>query len=195
MFLKCEESPFAHTISGRRFQVLERMTVKSPRSPYMISGHDQTGEARTSMRRNIIAVGLLCLPLTITTACRRGDDYGVLVAKFDDDGRLFKTKIFLPAAEDNYRFNFELRHGDTVCSLTGQLGSKELIDSESCEGIGGNGKITCNDDRSRKLRWSMTSCSAGNGRSIGKKGRHFYFGFDRNKDRALDQLAKAQRAN
>ncbi|MBS1229370.1 MAG: hypothetical protein H6R17_2647 [Proteobacteria bacterium] len=147
------------------------------------------------MRRNIIAVGLLCLALSITTACRRGDEYGVLVAKFDDDGPLFKTKIFLPAAEDNYRFNFELRQGNTVCSLTGQLGGKELPDAENCGGIRGDGKISCNDDRSRRLRWSMTSCSAGHGRSVGKKGRHFYFGFDHNKDRALDQLAKAQRTN
>jgi len=147
------------------------------------------------MRRNFIAHGLLCLILSITTACRRGEEYGFLVAKFDDERQLFKTKIFLPTAEDNYRFNFELRQADLVCSLTGQFAGKELPDSDRCEGIGGDGKITCNDGRTRKLRWLMTSCLAGHGRSIGKKGRHFYFGFDRNKDRALDQLAKAQRAN
>ena len=147
------------------------------------------------MRMHFITVGLLCLSLLITTACRRGDEYGVLVAKFDDDGQLFKAKIFLPTAEDNYRFNFALRQGDAVCSLTGQPSGKQLPDSDSCEGIEGDGKITCNDGRTARLRWLMTSCLAGHGRSIEKKGRHFFFGFDRNKDRALDQLASAQRTN
>jgi hypothetical protein len=132
--------------------------------------------------------------LSITTACRRDNEYGVLVAKFDDDSQLFKAKIFLPTSEDNYRFNFELRQGDAECSLTGQLRGKDLPVQALCEGTEGDGKITCNDGRSQRLRWLMTSCLGGHGRSVGKKGGHFFFGFDRNKERALDQLAKAQRA-
>lgn len=142
----------------------------------------------------LAVAGLICLLLLITAACRRDSDYGVLVAKFDDDSQLFKAKIFLPKAEDNYKFNFELRQGDTVCALTGQLVGKELPDQDNCEGVKGDGKIACNDDRSLRMRWVLSSCLGGHGRSVGKKGRRFFFGFDRNKERALDQLAKAQRA-
>ena len=143
----------------------------------------------------LVTVGLICLLLSITAACRRDSEYGVLVAKFDDDSQLFKAKIFLPKAEDNYQFNFELRQGNKVCSLTGQLKGKELPDQDSCEGIKGDGKIACNDNRSLRMRWVLTSCLGGHGRSVGKNGLRFFFGFDRNKERALDQLAKAQRAN
>lgn len=143
----------------------------------------------------LITAGLICLLLSITAACRRDSEYGVLVAKFDDDSQLFKAKIFLPKVEDNYQFNFELRQGDTVCSLTGQLSGKDLPDQDRCEGIKGDGKIVCNDGRSQRMRWLLTSCLGGHGRSVGKKARRFFFGFDRNKERALDQLAKAQRAN
>ena len=142
---------------------------------------------------SLATAGVICLLLSITAACRRDSEYGILVAKFDDDSQLFKAKIFLPKSEDNYRFNFELRQGDTACSLTGQLAGKEIPPPDDCEGIKGDGKIACNDDRSLRTRWVITSCLGGHGRSVGKKGRRFYFGFDRNKERALDQLAKAQR--
>ncbi|MBL8414283.1 MAG: hypothetical protein JNM42_07590 [Propionivibrio sp.] len=117
------------------------------------------------------------------------------MAKFDDEGQLFKTKILLPTAEDNYRFNFELRQGNVVCSLTGELHEKEAPLADNCDGMKGDGRITCNDGRTRRLRWLLTSCIGGHGRSIAGKGENFFFGFDHNKDRALDQLAKAQRAN
>jgi len=147
------------------------------------------------MRRNFITAGLLCLTLSIATACRRGNEYGVLVAKFDDEAQLFKAKIFLPTAKDKYQFNFELRQGHVVCSLTGQLTEKEFPDSDSCEGIKGDGKITCNNGRTQRMRWLLTSCLSGYGQSVGNMGLNFFFGFDHNKDRALDQLAKVQRAN
>jgi len=135
------------------------------------------------------------MSLSITTACHRDNKYGVLVAKFDDEGQLFKAKILLPTADDNYRFNFELRQGNVKCSLTGQITEREFPDSDSCEGIKGDGKFTCNNGSTQRIRWLQTSCIGGHGRSIGGKGENFFFGFDHNKDRALDQLAKAQRAN
>lgn len=147
------------------------------------------------MLKSIVTSVLILTFSMAVTACRSGSEYGVLVAKFDDGAQLFKAKIFLPAVEDRYQFNFELRQGKLVCSLTGQRKEKELVVADRCEGIKGEGKISCNDGYAQRLRWLQTSCLGGHGRSIGKKGRHFYFGFDHNKERALDQLAKAQQAN
>lgn len=143
---------------------------------------------------NLILLAItLCVPL-IVSACNPDKRNGVFVAEFANESNLliFKPNITLPSPEDDYRFNYELRKGATVCTLTGELDIKEAPPDDECPGTKGRGKISCNDGKSMKLRWSLTSCRGGFGKSTSKGNTKLYFGFDRNKERALDQLNKAK---
>ena len=139
----------------------------------------------------VLIVLAIMLPLVITT-CQREKGFGMLVAEYSDGSTrtLFRTKVLLPKPEDGYRFSYELRSGDKVCTLTGELDIKEIPAADECTGTKGRGKIVCNDGKPMKVRWSMSSCQGGSGRSMGKGKARFFFGYAHNKERAQDQLAR-----
>ena len=125
-------------------------------------------------------------------ACRPEKGYGMLVADYSDGSTrtLFRTRVVLPRPEDSYRFNYELRSGEKICTLTGELNLKEIPANDECPGTKGRGKISCNDGKPMKIRWSMSSCQDGSGRSMGKGKAKFYFGYAHNKESAQDLLAR-----
>jgi len=146
-------------------------------------------------RLKFIVTASICLIALVTSACRSGNATGVLVGGFADEKPIFRTKIVLPSRDEEYQLRYELHQGNTVCLLTGKLPREELPTFNNCKGQTGTGRISCNDGRAMNLQWTLTSCEGGMGWSVETTGPSFFFGFEHDKERALDQLAQAMREN
>lgn len=140
----------------------------------------------------------LVVALVVLAACDQVPEKGVLVGQIGDSSPMYKTKIEFPTRAEHYQFSYELKNARTTCSLTGNLPSKQREAPETCEEVSGVGQVSCDNGYQRRIRWQLSSCRSGFGATIPSHRRHagptFSFGFSHNKERALDELAKAQRA-
>jgi len=140
-----------------------------------------------------VSVFVLLLPLVVS-ACIPEKRNGVLVAKFSSESPafIFKPNILLPSPENGYRISYDFRKGEDICVLTGEPDNKEIPTEDNCPGMKGKGKLSCNNGKSMKLGWVLTSCIGGFGQSMGKGEPKFVFAFGHNKERALDQLIEGK---
>jgi hypothetical protein len=144
------------------------------------------------MLKGILISALICSSALITTACRTGATQGVLVGGFADEELMVATIVIPLPEKGEYRIHFALHHGDRACLLTGRVFEKTGLFFDSCDGLSGTGKISCNDGRVQNLRWSMPSCRGGSGRSIEPASPDFFFGFGLDEDSARMQLKTVQ---
>lgn len=137
--------------------------------------------------------GLMALLLLAANGCSRQPVTAMLVAEYSEGSTttLFRARVPVPSAEDDYRFNFALQNGKKTCTLIGALDAPPP--AGECAGASGRGTITCNDGKPMKLRWTLSSCRSGSGRSIGKGKTRFLFGYAHNKERAQDQLDRIRK--
>ena len=139
----------------------------------------------------------LCLSIAcagLLAACGSNSGRATLVAELGDSRYPIKAKVDFPAAEDGFKFGYDLRQNDKTCVLTGHPDVRRGSSfPDDCEGIRGSGRLTCTDGADARIVWVMTSCRSGYGWTIRRGGTAFHFGFSHNKDRALDQLERAQR--
>lgn len=143
------------------------------------------------MLKSLITTTLICSSSMITTACRTTDTRAVLVGQFADE-ELMVTPIVIPQpAGGEYQLYIALRQGDGLCVLSGAIPEDDALFFGHCENLSGAGNISCNNGRSAQVQWTLTSCQGGHGRSIRKYGPDFFFGFDQDKEKAIEQLRKA----
>lgn len=131
---------------------------------------------------------LSCL---VATACNPENGHVFLVGRFSDQGGILKTNLSLPPRDDSFHFRSELRQGDLSCALTAKLLDKTPLNASDCAGRKGSGKVSCNDGQKYPLEWTLTSCRSGFGRAVPGSAQPFVFGFNRDPDRAIDQMEKA----
>jgi len=144
------------------------------------------------MLRNIATTALLCSSSLITTACVTDDVRGILVGGFSDTEPTV-IPIVIPAPQDGeYHIHYGFTQEGRVCLLTGEIPTDRIAFFEPCEGLRGTGRISCNDGRMLNLRWVLTSCQGGYGRSDAHADSSFYFGFGESEEHARDQLSKAR---
>jgi hypothetical protein len=142
------------------------------------------------MLKNIVLIFSSSL---ITAACVSEDVRGVLVGGFSDADPIV-TAIVIPASQDGeYHLHYGFRQEDRVCLLSGELPTASIPYFQSCAGLRGTGKISCNDGRALNLKWVLDSCQSGYGRSDGRADSRFTFGFGDSEERGRDQLEKARR--
>ena len=141
-------------------------------------------------------VGSAVIALTAAlalAACGMNSGRAVLVAELGESRYPIKARVEFPAAEDGFKFGYDLRQGDKTCVLTGRPDERRGARfPDDCDGIKGSGRLTCTDGADARIAWIMTSCRSGYGWTIRRGGTSFRFGFSHNKDRALDQLERAQ---
>lgn len=125
-------------------------------------------------------------------ACHSEGARVILVGRFPNQGPILKAKVELPSSEDPYRFRSELSQGVLSCTLSAKLVDDGPLGANDCAGRKGSGKITCNDGKKSTIEWILTSCRSGFGRSVSRSEQSFVFGFNRDPDRAIDQLEKAE---
>lgn len=102
------------------------------------------------------------------------------------------TQIVIPQpAGGEYPLYIALRQDEGLCVLSGAIPEDDTLFFGRCENLSGTGNISCNNGRSAQVQWTLTSCQGGYGRSIRKYGPDFFFGFDQNKEKAIEQLRKA----
>lgn len=147
------------------------------------------------MLKRVMIAALLVACSWITAACRTEAIHGVLVGGFVDEEPMSTTVLIHPSDEGAFPLHFELRQGDTICLLTGEIGPGIVPFFEICEGSKGSGNISCNDGRSANLQWSLSSCQGGNGRSVDDSDSRFLFGFEQTEEKAWDQLMAARHAS
>lgn len=133
---------------------------------------------------------LLASCLTVA-ACHSEGSHVVLVGRFSNQGPVLKAKMNLPSSEEPYHFRAELRQGDFSCTLSAKLADDTQQGARDCAGRKGSGQIHCNDGKKSTVEWMLTSCRSGFGRSVSRSEPRFIFGFNRDPDRAIDQLEKA----
>ena len=147
------------------------------------------------MLKNVMTTALICSSSLIVTACSTEDVRGVLVGNFIDEETMV-TSIVIPASRGGeYHMHFGLLQDKRVCLLSGDIPTAPLSFFQPCEGLSGPAKISCNDGRSLNLRWFLTSCQGGYGRSDERADSRFFFGFGDSEERARDQLDKARQAD
>ena len=145
------------------------------------------------MLKNFLTTALVCSSSLLISACRGDHTPAVLVTGFADEPPALTTVTLPPAEWGEYSMRFPLHHEDRVCLLTGRIPEiKIMLLFDACEGISGTGKISCNDGRVQDVEWSMSSCRAGHGRSIGAASPGFFFGFGLTEENALNQLKAAR---
>jgi len=144
------------------------------------------------MLKSVMTTALVCSSSLFTTACSTEVVRGVLVGNFIDEEPMV-TSIVIPASSDGeYHMHFGLLQDKRVCLLTGEIPTATISFFQACEGLSGPAKISCNDGRSLNLRWSLSSCRGGYGRSDERADSRFFFGFGDSEERARDQLDKAR---
>lgn len=131
----------------------------------------------------------------ITAGCRTEAVRGVVVGRFVDEQPMAASVLIPASNEAVFPIYVELRQSDTVCLLSGEIREGIVPLFDICEGASGSGNISCNDGRTLKLEWTLSSCQGGNGRSTNSVGSRFFFGFDLTGKKALDQLTAAQQAS
>ena len=147
------------------------------------------------MLKNVLTTALVCSSSLLIGACRNEQTSAMLAAGFGDEEPQIAAVTLPPAEWGEYSMQFPLLRNDRVCLLTGRIPDKKImILFDACEGISGTGKISCNDGRVLDVQWSMTSCRAGYGRSIGSASPAFLFGFGPTEENALSQLKAARQA-
>ena len=145
------------------------------------------------MLKNVLTTALVCSSSLLISACRGDHTPAVLASGFADEPPAFAAVTLPPAEWGEYSMQFPLLRDDRVCLLTGRIPEiKIMLLFDACEGISGTGKISCNDGRVLDVQWSMASCRAGYGRSIGAASPAFFFGFGATEENALNQLKAAQ---
>ena len=103
------------------------------------------------------------------------------------------TPIVIPQPEGGeYQMYIPLHQGEGLCVLAGVIPEDDFAFFGRCENLSGTGSISCNNGRSAQVRWTLTSCQGGHGRSVGNFGPNFFFGFDQDKEKAIEQLRKAE---
>ena len=147
------------------------------------------------MLKNFLTTALVCSSSLLISACRSDYTPAVLVTEFADEPPSLTTVTLPPAEWGEYSMRFPLLYEDRVCLLTGRIPEiKIMLLFNACEGISGTGKISCNDGRVQDVEWSMASCRAGYGRSVGAASPGFFFGFGLTEENALGQLKAARQA-
>lgn len=147
------------------------------------------------MLKSLITTTLICSSSLITTACRTAGAHAVLAGQFADE-ELVVTPIVIPPPEGGeYQMYISLRQGEGLCVLAGAIPEDDALFFSRCDNLSGTGRISCNNGRSAQVRWALTSCQSGHGRSIGKFGPDFFFGFDQDKEKAIEQLREAERVH
>lgn len=140
------------------------------------------------MLKNMITTALICSTPLLTTACRTEGARAVLVGRFTGEEPMI-TSIAIPQPErGEYAMHFALHQGETLCVLAGSIPEDNVPFFERCEGLSGRGSISCNNGRFSDVTWTLTSCHGGYGRSVGSLGPGFSFGFDQDKEKAIEQL-------
>ena len=86
---------------------------------------------------------------------------------------------------------FGIHQDGRVCLVTGKVPATTIPLLQSCEGLSGSGRISCNDGQVLTLKWSLTSCHGGYGRSSERTDSRFFFGFADSEAQAFEQLSKA----
>ena len=146
------------------------------------------------MLKSVLMTSLIVSSSLITAACRTEAVRGVLVGGFVDEEPMSTTVVIPGADGSNFPIYFELRQGDTICLLTGEIRHGIVPLFAICEGSQGSGNIWCNDGRTRNLQWSLSSCQGGYGYSNNRVGPRFFFGFEQTEEKARDQLMAARQA-
>ena len=147
------------------------------------------------MFKNTITTVAILSSALLTAGCRTEDAHGFLAGKFVDEEPMLASVVIPPAERGEYPMYFALHQGDRTCLLTGTNFEENFLFFSRCEGVSGTGRISCNDGRALNLQWTLTSCLGGYGRSIESEGPSFFFGFESNEEKALDQLKKAEQEN
>ena len=145
------------------------------------------------MLKNVLTTALICSSSLLISACRSGNTPAVLIAGFADEEPTLTTITIPPSEWGEYSLRFPVQHGDRVCLLTGRIPEKKfMLLFDSCAGVSGTGKISCNDGRVEDVQWSMASCIGGYGRSTDPASPGFFFGFGATEAYALNQLKTAR---
>lgn len=138
-----------------------------------------------------LALSLLCLAVFV---CHADERQGFLVGNFSDRSAFLKARITLPTSDVPARLAYELKRGSLSCLLSAELRDDQSEVSDECSGRNGVGELKCNDGRLLPLRWKLSSCRGGFGRSFLATEPTFVFGFGHDPDHALDQLEIAKHA-
>lgn len=147
---------------------------------------------RTVMLKRFITTALICSSSLITSACRTADARAVLVGRFAEEELMVATIVIPQPEGGEYQMYIPLRQDQELCVLTGIIPEDDFPFFGRCENLSGTGSISCNNGRSRQVRWLLTSCQSGHGRSIGSFSPDFFFGFSSDKEKAIEQLKWAE---
>ena len=122
--------------------------------------------------------------------CQTNEVRGVFAGKFEDGSATFVKRIAISSL-DGPELSLSLASRSKQCELVSPLPAVSLGAENDCQGITGFASLRCQDASEIPLRWQMTSCHSGYGRSISGMGPGFLFGFSGNLYNAQTQMEHA----
>lgn len=138
---------------------------------------------------------LACLAAATCIACDNGIVHGSLVAYVARFDRTLTARVDLPLADAARGFDIPLAHDGAWCRLT--LSPRDASTPVAhCDELGGAGFFSCAEGERIALRWALSSCHSGIGRSLEDSGDDdrpaVAFGLGGNYVSALNQLDTAR---
>ena len=124
------------------------------------------------------------------TGCQTNEVRGVFAGKFEDGSATFVKRIAISSL-DGPELSLALVSRSKQCELISPLPTVPLTAENDCRGINGSALLRCQDASEIPLRWQMTSCHSGYGRSVSGMGPGFLFGFSGNLYNAQTQMEHA----
>ncbi len=120
-------------------------------------------------------------------ACQEDEVRGVMVAKFQDGSAYFIKRIAISTI-DGPALSLALVSKSKRCELLAPVPAGALSGIGDCKDVSGIASLRCEGELDLPLRWQMTSCHSGFGRSFPRQGPVFVLGFSGNTYTAQNQL-------